>query len=135
MERTLVILKPDTIRRKLIGELINRLERKNLSITAMKMMSIPKPLAETHYEHVRNIPVYDKMIDFMTSGPVVVMIAEGENVVQVVRNLIGKTNSFEAVPGTIRGDFGLHRYENLIHASDSVENAEIEIKRFFDEKL
>ncbi|MCX8132142.1 MAG: nucleoside-diphosphate kinase [Clostridia bacterium] len=133
MERTLVILKPDTVKRKLIGELITRIERKNYAISALKMINIPRSVAEKHYEHVKDIPVYDDMIDFMTSGPVVIMVVEGENVIQTVRNLIGKTNSFEAAPGTIRGDFGSSRYQNLIHASDSIENAEIEIKRFFNE--
>jgi nucleoside-diphosphate kinase len=131
MERTLILLKPDAVKRKLIGEIITRIERKNFEISAAKLMVISKAVAEEHYAHVRNIPVYDDMIGFLTSGPVVAMIVTGNNVIQTIRNMIGKTNSFEALPGTIRGDYGSHRYENLIHASDSVESAETEIKRFF----
>jgi len=111
MERTLVILKPDTVKRKLTGEIISRFERKNFTITAMKMMTIQLSVAEEHYKHVKSESIYDDMIRFITSGPVLAMILEGNNIIQAVRS----------------------RFENLIHASDCVENAEIEIKRFFGE--
>lgn len=131
MDRTLVILKPDAVRRKLIGEIISRFERKNLAITHIKVMNIEKNVALEHYAHVKELPIFEDMINYMTSGPVVVMIINGDNVIRTVRNMVGKTSSFESAPGTIRGDLGYHRFENLIHASDSVESAELEIKRFF----
>lgn len=133
MEKTLVILKPDAVKRKLVGEIISRFEKKNFTITSMKMMTIDKSTAHEHYSHVKDLPFFEEMISYMTSGPVVVLIIEGERVIDSVRNMIGKTSNFEALPGTIRGDFGYHRYENIIHASDSVKSAEIEIKRFFPE--
>ena len=133
MERTLVILKPDAVRRKLVGEIIARIEKKNYDIVQMKMMVISRKLAEAHYEHVKSEPIYNSMIDYITSGPVVIMILEGNNVINGMRNMIGKTSSFDSSPGTIRGDYGSHRFENLIHASDSVESFEIEKKRFFEE--
>lgn len=131
MERTLVILKPDAVRRKLVGEIISRFERKNLEITQMKVTNIERNVAIEHYAHVRELPIFEDMINFLTSGPVVVMIITGVNAISVVRNMVGKTSCYESAPGTIRGDFGYHRFENLIHASDSVESAELEIKRFF----
>lgn len=131
MERTLVILKPDTVRRKLIGEIIFRFRKKNLTITHMKVMNIETEVAIEHYAHVKALPIFEDMIKYMTSGPVVVMIITGENAIGIVRNMLGKTSSFESLPGTIRGDFGYHSFENLVHASDSVNSAELEIKRFF----
>lgn len=131
MERTLVILKPDAVRRKLIGEIISRFEKKNLTINQMKIVNIDRELAVVHYEHVKKYSIFEDMINYITSGPSVIMIISGENAVSTVRNMVGKTSCFDSPPGTIRGDYGLHRYENLIHASDSVENAELEIKRFF----
>lgn len=131
MEKTLIILKPDTIKRKLIGEIISRIEKKNFNIINMKMVIVDRNTMEEHYAHVKKYPIYEEMIDFMISSPVVIMIVEGQNVIKTIRNIIGETNSFEAMPGTIRGDFGSHRYQNLIHASDSVESFEIEQKRFF----
>ncbi|AEV68452.1 nucleoside-diphosphate kinase [Acetivibrio clariflavus] len=131
MERTLVILKPDAVRRKLIGEIISRFEKKNLTIDQMKIINIDRELALEHYAHVKGYSFFEDMINYITSGPVVVMIISGENAVTAVRNLVGKTNCLESPPGTIRGDYGFHRFENLIHASDSVESAELEIKRFF----
>lgn len=133
MERTLVILKPDSVRRKLVGEIVSRFEKKGLTITHIKMMSIDKKVAYEHYAHVRSEPIFEDMIDFITSGPVVAMIITGEKVIGMIRSMIGKTSSFDSLPGTIRGDYGSHRFENLIHASDSVGSAEIEIKRFFPE--
>jgi nucleoside-diphosphate kinase len=132
IERTLVILKPDAVKRKLMGELISRFEKKNLEIIRIILENIKRDTAEIHYGHVKHLPLYEEMIDYMTTTPSLIMVVSGEKVIQVVRNMIGKTNSFEKQPGTIRGDYGLHLYENLVHASDSVENAEIEINRFFN---
>lgn len=131
MERTLIILKPDAVRRKLMGELISRIERKNLEITNIKLEHIKINTAKMHYDHVKHLPIYGEMINYMTASPALIMVVSGEKAIQVLRNMIGKTNTFDAQPGTIRGDYGLHLYENLIHASDSMENAEIEINRFF----
>ena len=133
MERTLVILKPDTVKRKLVGEVISRFEKKDYSIIQMKMVSITKEVAYEHYSHVKSEPFFDDMIKYITCGPVVAMIISGERVISTVRNMIGKTSCYEAQAGTIRGDFGSHKFMNLIHASDSIESAEIEIKRFFPE--
>ena len=101
----------------------------------MKMTQISREVAEIHYDHVKAETIFNDMIDFIISGPVVIMIIEGEKVIQTIRNMIGKTSSFDSPAGTIRGDFGSHRFENLIHASDSVESSEIEIKRFYSEIL
>ncbi len=131
MERTLVILKPDAVKRKLTGEIISRFEKKNLEIAGIKLAIISRETAEEHYAHIKLKPLYAEMIDYMTSSPSMILIISGEKVIEVVRNMIGKTYSFEAQPGTIRGDYGLHLYENLVHASDSTESAEIEIKRFY----
>lgn len=133
MERTLVILKPDTVRRGLIGEIISRIERKGYSISQMKMFTITRETALIHYAHVKNVPIFDDMITYITSGPSVALIIGGERVIGTIREMIGKTSGFEALPGTIRGDFGSHPFQNLIHASDAVESAEEEIKRFFPE--
>ncbi|AUG57551.1 nucleoside-diphosphate kinase [Acetivibrio saccincola] len=133
MERTLVILKPDSVKRKLIGEIISRFEKKNFTITHMKMMTIDEETASLHYSHVKGEPFFNDLIKYMTSGPVVAIILSGNKVISTVRNMIGKTSSFDSLPGTIRGDYGSHDFENLIHASDSVESAEQEIKRFFPE--
>ncbi len=134
MERTLVILKPDAVERKLIGEIITRFEKRNFKIIDMKMTKISREKAEEHYSHISEMPFFDDMIDYITMGEVVIMILEGENVIKIVRNMIGKTSSIESSPGTIRGDFGYHRFMNLIHASDSVESAEKEIIRFFGQE-
>lgn len=134
MERTFVILKPDAVKRKLIGEIISRFEKKNLTISQMKITEITEEIALIHYDHVKQYSFFEDMIKYITSGPSVIMIISGENAISTVRNMIGKTSCFESPPGTIRGDYGLHRFENLIHASDSVESAELEIKRFFQLK-
>lgn len=135
MEKTLVILKPDAVKRKLIGEIVNRIEKKCYNIVNIKMTVLSREVAEDHYNHVRTETIFKDMIDFITSGPVVIMIIEGDRVIQTIRNMIGKTSSFDSPAGTIRGDLGSHRFENLIHASDSVESSEIEIKRFYPELI
>ncbi len=133
MERTFVMLKPETVRRRLMGEIITRIERKDFKITAMKMMRLDEPLIREHYSHIADKPFFGDILKNMTSGPVVAMIVEGEDVVKGIRNLMGATKWLEAPAGTIRGDYANSTSENLIHGSDSVENAEIEIKRFFHE--
>jgi len=133
MEKTLVLIKPDGVQRGLIGEIITRFERKGLKIDAMKLLTMSRKLAEEHYaEHVGK-PFYEKLVNFMTSGPIVAMVIEGREAIKVVRKLAGATDPVEAEPGTIRGDFSTLEPANTLHASDSPEAAEREIKRFFPE--
>jgi nucleoside-diphosphate kinase len=131
MERTLVILKPDAVERKLVGEIVSRFEKRNFKIIEMKMTKIDREKAKEHYSHISDMPFFSDMIEYITMGEAIVMILEGDNVIKMVRSMIGKTSCFESSPGTIRGDFGYHRFMNLIHASDSLESAENEICRFF----
>ena len=131
MERTYIMLKPDAVKRGLMGEIISRIERKNFKITYMKMMNLGEDIIKEHYAHIADKPFFPEIVAYMTSGPVVAMIVEGNDVVQGMRNIMGATKWLEATAGTIRGDFANDTGENLIHGSDSVENAEIEIKRFF----
>lgn len=133
MDRTFVMLKPDSVKRKIVGEIITRFEKRNFTITNLKMMNINKDLAFEHYFHVKDKPFFNDMINYITSGPVIAMIISGDRVIEAVRSMIGKTSNFDSQPGTIRGDYGYHPFENMIHASDSPENAETEIKRFFPE--
>ncbi|MCI2430764.1 nucleoside-diphosphate kinase [Candidatus Acetothermia bacterium] len=132
-ERTFVMLKPDAVERRLIGELIRRIEQKNLNIVALKMMRIERKLAETHYGEHREKPFFRELVDFVTGGPAVAMIVEGPNAISVMRAMMGATNPFNAAPGTVRGDLGLDLTENLIHGSDSPESAKREITLFFGE--
>ena len=131
MEKTYIMLKPDAVKRGLMGEIILRIERKGYRITSAKMMQLDPFVLKEHYAHVADKPFYPAMEDYMTSGPVFAMVVEGANVVKGMRILMGATKFEEAQAGTIRGDFAMSTTENLIHGSDSVENAEIEIKRFF----
>lgn len=130
MERTYIMLKPDSLKRCLVGEIISRIEKKGFSITAMKMFTLTEELLKEHYAHIANEPFFGEIVKFMTSGQVIGMIVEGDSVVEGMRRLMGPTKWFEALPGTIRGDYAFSTGQNLIHGSDSVENAEIEIKRF-----
>jgi nucleoside-diphosphate kinase len=127
------MIKPDGYRRKLVGKIIGRIEEKGFNITNIKMMNLNESILREHYSHLVDKPFFPNIVQFMTSGPVIGMIVEGEDVVNGMRTLMGPTKWFEALPGTIRGDFAHNTTENLIHGSDSVENAEIEIKRFFGE--
>lgn len=131
MERTYIMTKPDAYNRGLIGRIISRIEDKGFQITAMKMMTLDNEIVEEHYAHLTDKPFFGEIVEFITSAPVVGMIVEGDDVVAGMRRLMGPTKWFEAQPGTIRGDFSCVTQENLVHGSDSVENAEIEIKRFF----
>ncbi len=130
-ERTLVLLKPDALHRRLAGEIISRFEKKGLKIVAMKMLWVSRELAEKHYEVHKGKPFYESLLDYITSGPIIAMVLEGESAIKVVRNLMGKTNGVEATSGTIRGDYSLSIQNNLIHGSDSPESAEREISLFF----
>lgn len=132
MEETLVIVKPDAVRRRLIGEILSRIERKGLRIAELRTTRIDRALAEEHYGEHREKPFFDELVDFITSGDVVVARIEGEQAVMVVRELMGPTDPARAPAGTIRGDFGLRITENLIHGSDSAETAKREIDLFFD---
>ena len=133
LEKTLVILKPSTIQRGLIGEIICRFERKGLLLTGLKMVWLSDAILSEHYAHLKNKPFFQRVKDSMRVCPVIVCCWEGKDAVQVVRALTGVTNSREALPGTIRGDFSMSMGENIIHASDSPETAAAEIKRFFNE--
>lgn len=128
-EKTYIMLKPDAIERKLMGEIIARIEKKGFSITNMKMFEIDKEVLKEHYAHIADKPFYPEIEAYMTRGKVLGMIVEGENAVLAMRALMGPTK--EAPAGTIRGDYALNGSENIIHGSDSVENGLIEIKRFF----
>jgi len=134
MERTLIILKPDAIQRRLIGRLIQRFEDKGLAVGGMKLMCIPRELAERHYAPHKGKPFYPGLINYITSGPVVVMVLQGERCIEIARTMMGKTFGYEAAPGTIRGDFGASRSFNLIHGSDAPESAKTEIALYFQEK-
>ncbi len=130
-ERTLVLIKPDGVQRGLVGEILARLERKGLKIVGLKMVWMDRRLAERHYEIHRGKDFFEKLVNYITSGPLVAAVFEGPQAVEVVRNLVGATDPAKALPGTIRGDFGLSIGRNLIHASDSPEAASREIELFF----
>ncbi len=136
MERSLVILKPDAVQRGLIGPILSRLEQKGLKIVGMKLMQIDDALARKHYAVHEGKPFFAGLVDYITSGPVVVLAIAGDDVIQTIRTLIGATNPLNAAPGTIRGDYAVSIGRNLIHASDSPENGEQEVQNFFtDDQL
>lgn len=131
MEQTFVILKPSTIQRSLIGDVIERFQRKGLYVSGIKMMQLDEEILRVHYAHLVDRPFFPSLVKSMMATPVIVMVLKGFEAVEVVRSLVGATNSRKAAPGTIRGDFGMSGQENIVHASDSPENAVIEINRFF----
>jgi nucleoside-diphosphate kinase len=131
VESTLLIVKPDAVRRSLIGEVLRRVEAKGLRVVEMRMTTIDRATADEHYAEHREKPFFDELVGFIGSGPVVVARLEGEGAVPVLRSLMGPTDPALAPPGTIRGDFGLIVTENLVHGSDSTESAERELKLFF----
>ncbi len=131
MEKTLIILKPDCIQRGLIGRVVQRFEDKGLNLAGMKLMHISRELAEEHYAPHKGKPFYPGLIEYITSGPVVVMVLSGVNAISIARKLMGATFGFNAEPGTIRGDFGASKTFNLIHGSDAPESAETEIALYF----
>jgi len=131
MERTLIILKPDAVERRLIGEIVARFENKGLKVVGLKFNTFPKQLVEEHYSEHRAKPFFGEVVGFMTSGPVCVLALEGHRAVEVCRKLVGKTRAYEADAGTIRGDLGLSGQFNLVHGSDSPESAERELELWF----
>ncbi len=131
IERTYIMLKPDAIERGLMGAVISRIENKGYKIVDAKMMNLDEAILKEHYAHIADRPFFPEIVEYMTRGPVFGMIVEGENAVKGMRIIMGATKFEEATAGTIRGDFANTTAENVIHGSDSVENAEIEIKRFF----
>ena len=132
-ERTFIMIKPDGVARGLVGEIIQRFENRGLMPVAMKMMRIPPDLARNHYAVHADKPFFSSLIEYITSGPVVAMVWEGKNAIEASRATMGSTDSLEAVPGSIRGDFGLDVEQNLIHGSDGPETAAHEIELFFGE--
>ncbi|MEJ2774404.1 MAG: nucleoside-diphosphate kinase [Sulfolobaceae archaeon] len=133
-QRTFVMIKPDGVKRRLVGEIISRFEKRGFNIVAMKMVHIDRTTAERLYEEHKGKSFFEELINYITSGPVVCMVVEGEEAVTVVRKMIGNTDPKEAPPGTIRGDYALTKAENVIHASDSEEKAKREMSIFFAEK-
>lgn len=131
MERTLIILKPDSLQRGLVGKIITRFEEKGIKIAGMKLLTITQDLAAKHYAPHKGKPFYDGLVKFMTSSPVVVLALEGKGVIEVSRKMMGATFGFKAEPGTIRGDFGVSSSFNLIHGSDSPESAAAELALWF----
>ena len=130
-DRTLVICKPDAVERRLVGEIVSRLERKGLRIAALRMETISKEIAGQHYGEHQGKPFYDDLVAFITRGPAVLMVVEGPEAFSVVRTLMGTTNPRDAALGTIRGDLAIEMTENLVHGSDSPESAAREIGLFF----
>lgn len=133
MEKTLILVKPDGVQRGLVGEIINRFERRGLKLAGLKFMQMSQELAETHYGVHKERPFYNTLVEYITSGPIVAMVWEGNNAVAAARATIGATNPVEASGGTIRGDFGMEIGRNLVHGSDSPENGVKEASIFFDE--
>lgn len=133
MEKTFIMVKPDGVQRGLIGEIVQRFEKKGYQLVGAKLMDVSKQLAEEHYGEHKERPFFGELVDFITSGPVFAMVWQGENVILSARTLIGATNPQEANPGSIRGDYGVTVGKNIIHGSDSVESAEREINLFFNQ--
>jgi nucleoside-diphosphate kinase len=132
MERTLIIFKPDCMEKRHVGNVLDRFERAGFSIAGCKMVQLTAKVLREHYAHVAGLPFYPEIEKFMSSRPVIVMALEGHSVVRKVRDLLGPTDSRKAPKGTIRGDFGTEMMRNVVHASDTIENAKIELARFFE---
>ncbi|KAJ8245790.1 hypothetical protein GJAV_G00260350 [Gymnothorax javanicus] len=133
-ERTLIAVKPDGVQRRLVGQIVQRFERRGFKLVGLKMLTAPEDLLFHHYQNLQKKTFFPQVLSYMSSGPVVVMVWEGHNVVRTSRMMVGKTNPAEADPGTVRGDFGVHVSRNVVHASDSVEGAQREIQLWFDRK-
>jgi nucleoside-diphosphate kinase len=131
MERTLILVKPDAFQRALVGRIVSRFEEKALKIVGMKMLKMPSELAKEHYAHLTGKPFYPGLEAFMTADPILALVVEGQEAVEVVRKIVGVTNARKAEAGTIRGDFSMSTGRNTIHASDSAETAKKEVARFF----
>jgi len=134
LERTFLAIKPDGVQRKLVGEIIRRFETKGFTLVGLKLLNVSRELAEAHYGIHRERPFFSGLVEFITSGPVVAMVWEGEGVIASARKLIGATNPLNAEPGTIRGDLGANIGRNIIHGSDAPETAESEISLWFKEE-
>ena len=133
MEETLVLIKPDGVKRQICGEILTRYERKGLIIKAMKLLQTPKELAQEHYAEHKDKPFFGELVDFITSGPVLAFVLAGKNAVTSVRTINGATDPVDATPGSIRGDYALTMDSNVVHASDSVDSAAREIHLWFPE--
>lgn len=131
MQQTLILLKPDAVQRRLVGDIAARFERKGLRLAGLKLLVAPRDLAEKHYAVHKGKPFYESLLTFLTSGPTVAMVWEGREAVAVGRSLMGLTDGAKAPPGTIRGDFAISVQNNLVHGSDSPENAKLEIELWF----
>jgi len=131
MERSLVLIKPDAIQQGLAGEIISRMEKKGLKIVAMKMLHMDKNLAQRHYAIHEGKVFFDDLVNFITSSPIIAIVFQGKNAVEIIRRMMGETDPAKAYRGTIRGDFGIDIGHNLVHGSDSLENASKEIDLFF----
>ena len=131
MDRTLILVKPDAFARNLTGEIIARFERKGLRIAALRYMTMDRALAEQHYAEHQGKPFFEELVSFITSGPLVALVLEGDEAVEAARQVIGATNPLEAAPGSIRGDFAVAVGQNMVHGSDSPESAEREANLFF----
>ena len=134
MERSLVLVKPDAVQRALAGQIISRLENKGLKIVAMKMLHMDKNLAQRHYAVHKGKVFFEDLVSFITSSPLIAIVFQGENAVQIIRQVMGETDPAKATSGTIRGDFGIDVGHNLVHGSDSTENACIEMDLFFSQE-
>jgi len=134
MERSLIILKPDAVQRGLIGPILARIEQRGLKFAALKLIQIDEQLARRHYAVHEGKPFFEDLVKYITSGPVVVAVVTGKNVINIVRGTVGATNPAQAAPGTIRGDFAVEIGRNLIHASDSPENGDKEAALFFTDR-
>ena len=132
LEQTLILCKPDAVSRSLVGEIISRIEQRGYVIIAMKMMQLPGDKAKAHYAEHKDKPFFQDLVNFITSGALVAMAVEGENVIDGMRQMIGATNPLDAAPGSLRGDFGQTIGRNLVHGSDSKASAERELKLFFE---
>ena len=133
MERTLVLIKPDAMKRRLAGEIVARLERRGLVLRAARLVQVDRELAEQHYGEHREKPFFGELVEFITSAPTLALVVEGESAISVVRSTMGATNPVNAAPGTIRGDLALAMPDNLVHGSDSVESAQREIELWFSD--
>ena len=133
IEKSFVMMKPDAVGRRLMGQILTRFEQKGLQLKAIKLMKISEDLAKEHYGEHADKPFFNDLVEYITSGPVLTMVIEGEDVISLIRKMVGATNPYEAELGTIRGDFSIVTGRNIIHASDSPESAKREISLFFNE--
>jgi nucleoside-diphosphate kinase len=131
VERTLVLIKPDAVQRKLAGEILARFERRGLELRDARLVQVDRELAERHYEEHKEKPFFGELVEFITSGPIVAMVLEGEQAIKAARQVIGATNPLEAAPGSIRGDFAVEVATNMVHGSDSPESGQREAALFF----